>query len=82
MTTHGFAVNVDNDLAPFGWIATCGVDGVADDLRRAREGGAGQGAASMSCFRKRMAFRFAEALGARQRLVTPGAAARARRLLP
>jgi len=71
VTTHGFAVNVTNDLAPFGWIATCGIDG-AEMTSVARERGAtGAGTASMSCFSKRMAFRLAEALERRQRLVTP-----------
>ena len=28
VTTHGFAVNVDNDLQPFEWIVPCGLDGV------------------------------------------------------
>ena len=27
VTTHGFAVNVNNDLQPFEWIVPCGVDG-------------------------------------------------------
>ncbi len=67
VTTHGFAVNVTNDLSPFAWIATCGVDG-AEMTSVAREK---DGDASMSCFRKRTAFRFAEAFGARQRIVTP-----------
>jgi len=71
VTTHGFAVNVDNDLAPFRWVATCGVDG-AEMTSVAREKEAtGQGTASMSCFRKRIAFRLAEQLGRRQRIVTP-----------
>ncbi len=29
VSTHGFAVNVDNDLEPFEWIVPCGLDGVA-----------------------------------------------------
>jgi len=67
VTTHGFAVNVTNDLSPFQWIATCGVDGaqmtsISVETERT---------ASMSCFRKRVAFRFAEAFGLRQRIVTP-----------
>ena len=28
MTTHGFAINVHNDLRPFGWVVPCGLDGV------------------------------------------------------
>jgi lipoyl(octanoyl) transferase len=67
VTTHGFAVNVDNDLAPFQWIATCGIDGaLMTSVAREKDGDA-----SMSCFRKRTAHRFAEAFGMRQRIVTP-----------
>jgi lipoyl(octanoyl) transferase len=29
VSTHGFAVNVTNDLKPFEWIVPCGLDGVA-----------------------------------------------------
>ena len=29
VTTHGFAVNVDNDLQPFEWVVACGLDGVS-----------------------------------------------------
>src|ERR1700733_15392786 len=28
VSTHGFAVNVNNDLAPFEWIVPCGLEGV------------------------------------------------------
>jgi lipoyl(octanoyl) transferase len=28
VTTHGFAINVNNDLQPFEWIVPCGIDGV------------------------------------------------------
>jgi lipoyl(octanoyl) transferase len=28
VTTHGFAVNVENDLQPFEWIVPCGIEGV------------------------------------------------------
>ena len=38
VTTHGFAINVNNDLQPFEWIVPCGIDGcqvtsVARELR-------------------------------------------------
>ena len=29
VTTHGFAINVDNDLQPFEWVVPCGIEGVA-----------------------------------------------------
>src|SRR3984957_7116774 len=29
VTTHGFAINAENDLEPFEWIVPCGLDGVA-----------------------------------------------------
>jgi lipoyl(octanoyl) transferase len=28
VTTHGFAINVNNDLQPFEWIVPCGIEGV------------------------------------------------------
>jgi lipoyl(octanoyl) transferase len=66
VTTHGFAVNVDGDLQPFEWILPCGLEWVRitsvlkETDRR-----------DMACFRKRMAHRFAESFGLRQRLVSP-----------
>jgi lipoyl(octanoyl) transferase len=29
VTTHGLAINIDNDLQPFEWIVPCGIEGVA-----------------------------------------------------
>jgi lipoyl(octanoyl) transferase len=67
ITTHGFAVNVENDLEPFEWIVPCGLDGVRmTSLGRETGRSAGQ----MRCFRKRAAWHLAQALGRRQRLVT------------
>ena len=67
VTTHGLAVNVDNDLQPFDWIVPCGIDHV-QMTSVARETGRER---SLPCFRKRMAWRFSAALGMRQRLVSP-----------
>jgi lipoyl(octanoyl) transferase len=67
VTTHGFAVNVDNDLEPFAWVVPCGIDGVqmtsvGHETDRVR---------ALPCFRKRMAYQFARAHTHRQRLVSP-----------
>ncbi|MGH2969951.1 MAG: lipoyl(octanoyl) transferase LipB [Solirubrobacteraceae bacterium] len=66
VSAHGFAVNVDNDLAPFSWVVACGLPAVR--MTSLAEEGSADG---LACFRKRMAHRFAEAFGRRQRLVTP-----------
>jgi lipoate-protein ligase B len=71
VSMHGLAVNVDNDLHPFEWIVPCGIDHVRMTSVSRETGRAG----SLPCFRRRMAYRFAEASGRRQRLVS------ARRLL-
>jgi lipoyl(octanoyl) transferase len=66
VTTHGFAVNVQNDLQPFGWIVPCGLEGV-QMTSVIRETG---GADALPCFRRRMAWRFCSAFARRQRLVS------------
>ena len=66
VTTHGFAVNVSNDLQPFEWVTPCGIEGVRM-TSVCKETGRGD---VLPCFRKRMAWRFAEAYGLRQRLVS------------
>ena len=68
VTTHGFAVNVANDLTPFDWVVACGLPdvrmtSVAAELARTGD--------VMACFRRRVAHRFAEAHGMRQRLDAP-----------
>jgi lipoate-protein ligase B len=68
VTTHGFAVNVDNDLQPFSSVLACGLPDVqmtsiAHELDNAHTPG-------LPCFRKEMAYRFCEAHGKRQRLVS------------
>ncbi|MGH2880172.1 MAG: lipoyl(octanoyl) transferase LipB [Solirubrobacteraceae bacterium] len=59
VSTHGFAVNVTNDLEPFSWIVPCGLDGVAmtsleRELGHEPEGG-------IDAFAELMAQRFREA---------------------
>ena len=71
VSMHGFAVNVDNDLAPFSWVVACGLPDVAMTSLAAE--GCAEG---VRCFRKRMGHAFATALGARQRLVAPARIAR------
>lgn len=66
VSTHGFALNVENDLEPFAWIVPCGLEGV-QITSVARETGA---AGRMRCVRRRVAYELASALGARQRLVS------------
>jgi lipoyl(octanoyl) transferase len=67
VTAHGFAINVENDLQPFSWIVPCGLDGV-QMTSLIRE--TGRSAGQIRCFRKRVAFQTAQALGRRQRLVS------------
>ena len=68
VTTHGFALNVENDLAPFTWVVACGLPEVTmTSLALERPETAG---ARMACVRRRTAYQVAEALGRRQRLVS------------
>ncbi len=69
VSTHGFAVNVENDLEPFSWVVACGLPdvkmtSVADERGPERANG-------VACFRKRVAHQFCRAHGRRQRLVSP-----------
>jgi lipoyl(octanoyl) transferase len=85
ISTHGFAVNVDNDLAPFSWVVACGLPDVAmtslateledsnpryADYDSAAPADVGD-APGVACFRKRMAHTFSQAHDRRQRLVSP-----------
>jgi lipoyl(octanoyl) transferase len=67
VSTHGFAVNVENDLEPFSWIVPCGLDGVRMTSLIAETG---RTPGVMRCFRRRAAFQVARGLGRRQRLVS------------
>jgi lipoyl(octanoyl) transferase len=68
VTTHGFAVNVDNDLTPFQWVVACGLDGVRMTSLAVETD---RPAPLVPCFSKRAAFALAVALRRRQRLVSP-----------
>jgi lipoate-protein ligase B len=59
ITTHGLAVNVDNDLQPFEWVVPCGIEGVSM-TSIAREGGRD---ASVAAFGETVARHFAEVFG-------------------
>jgi lipoate-protein ligase B len=67
VTTHGFAVNVENDLQPFEWVVPCGLQGVrmTSIIKET-----GRLAGQMKCFRRRAAWQVAQALDRRQRLVS------------
>jgi lipoyl(octanoyl) transferase len=67
VSTHGFAINVDDDVEPFHQVTACGLPGVrmtSIALETGRSGG-------LPCFRKRVAYAFARAHGMRQRIVSP-----------
>jgi lipoyl(octanoyl) transferase len=84
VTTHGFAINVDNDLEPFSWIVPCGLHGVsmtsvARERARARphrdegrdEGHPVPGPRSSQRVRERISARFCATAGRRGRVVSP-----------
>jgi len=56
VTTHGLAINVDNDLQPFEWIVPCGIEG-ARTTSLSRERGARQ---SLDAFADTVVTRFGE----------------------
>ena len=57
VTTHGLAVNVNNDLQPFEWIVPCGIE-AARVTSLSRELGAAQ---DLAAFASAVVERFAEA---------------------
>jgi lipoate-protein ligase B len=69
IATHGFAVNVDNDLEPFSWVVACGLPGVQMTSVAAELGP--RRATGVRCMRRRIAYSFCEAHGRRQRLISP-----------
>ncbi len=56
VTTHGFAVNVNNDLQPFEWVVPCGIEGVRM-TSLCRELGAAQ---DLAAYMDVVAWRFCE----------------------
>src|SRR3954465_4822134 len=66
VTMHGFAINVDNDLQPFEWIVPCGIGGVRMTSVYVETKRTGE----MRCFRKRMAWGFADPFGLGQRIAS------------
>src|SRR5262245_14078262 len=56
VTTHGFAINVENDLEPFSWVVACGLPSVRMTSLAAELGPAP--APGLACFRKEVAYRF------------------------
>ena len=83
ISTHGFAVNVVNDLDPFSWVVACGLPDVAMTSIARELGAVNPGhadcdsaapahrAPGVACFRQRIAHAFCEAHARRQRLVSP-----------
>jgi lipoate-protein ligase B len=67
ISTHGLAVNVDNDLEPFSWVIACGLPEVSMTSLAVESAGDCE---SVSCFRRRVAHSFCEAHGRRQRLAS------------
>jgi lipoyl(octanoyl) transferase len=65
VSTHGFAVNVDNDLEPFSWVVACGLADVEMTSIAAELGGG----ASIERARTRIAAGFCRVHGRRQRSV-------------
>lgn len=69
VTTHGFAVNVDNDLQPFEWIVPCGMEGAQMSSICKETGSSGQ----MESFRRAIVNRFCEVFGREARVVVSSA---------
>jgi lipoyl(octanoyl) transferase len=61
VTTHGLAINVNNDLQPFDWVVACGIEG-ARPTSLGRELGAEQ---DLDAFATTVAARFGEVYGRR-----------------
>jgi lipoyl(octanoyl) transferase len=69
ISTHGFAVNIDNDLDPFSWVVACGLPDVA--MTSIAHETSADSHTGLPCFRRQMAHAFCQVHGRRQRLVSP-----------
>lgn len=69
VTKHGVAINVVNDLAPFGWAVACGLPDVT--MTSVQREAPALRSDPIGCLRKDLAHRLAQELGLRQRLVSP-----------
>jgi lipoate-protein ligase B len=67
VSSHGFALNVDNDVEPFHRVTACGLPGVRMTSVALETGRTG----TLPCMRKRVAYAYAQAHGMRQRIVAP-----------
>jgi lipoyl(octanoyl) transferase len=69
VSTHGFAINVENDLQPFEWIVPCGLEGVrmTSLIHERRDPAPG----AMPAFREIARRQFAEAFERTPRTVAP-----------
>lgn len=65
VTTHGFALNADLDLEPFGWVVPCGLQVPMTSIAAERGG-----PVDRRCVRRRAAHAVARRMGRRQRLVS------------
>ncbi len=69
VSTHGFAINVTNDLEPFSWIVPCGLPDVLMTSLERELGHTPNG--GLDAFADRVAHCFCEAHGRRQLTVAP-----------
>jgi lipoyl(octanoyl) transferase len=69
VTTHGLAINVNNDLQPFEWIVPCGIEG-CQATSLTRELGAEQ---DLDAFAESLSARYAEVLEREPSSASPGA---------
>ena len=68
VTTHGFAVNADNDLTPFSWIVPCGMP----DVQMTSVGLETGRSHTIGALRRSVATELARALGRTPRAIEPG----------